>query len=128
MPPDAPAWSDSKTVSPAPERTWNPTSLVRVLIGTAGGAAATADPPARSPAETKLPARSGFGVSIRPVTASKTGVTVTVRFGEVRVASTCALIRSTLPLESLMPMMFGCAASSTTNSTGIWYGTDWGML
>ena len=48
-----------------------------------------------------------LGASIRPVTASKTGVTVTVRRGAVSVAATVSRILSTLPLESLMPMMFG---------------------
>ena len=57
---------------------------------------------------------------MRAVTASKTCVTATVRRGAFCVAATVSRIRSTLPLESLMPMMFGCCASSAMSSIGIW--------
>ena len=59
------------------------------------------------------------GASMRAVTASNTCVTGTVRRGAFSVAATVAWMRSTLPLESLMPMMFGCWASSAMTSIGI---------
>ncbi len=46
--------------------------------------------------------------SMRDVTAANVVVTGTVRFLADRVALTSSAIRSTFPLESFMPIMFGC--------------------
>jgi hypothetical protein len=45
---------------------------------------------------------------MRPVTASKTGVTVTIRRGAALFRATSSRTRPKLPLDSLMPMMLGC--------------------
>ncbi len=119
MAPTAPDASESSRIAAEPVSTWKPTSLVRVLMGAIGAAVATAAPLLRSPDETNKPFASVLGASIRAVTASKIGVTVAERRGTVCVEAMVARIRSMLPLESLMPMMFGCWASSATISTGI---------
>ena len=62
---------------------------------------------------------SGLGANMRPVTASKMGVTVTVRRRRSAWRRRWRVMRSTLPLESLMPMMLGCWASSAMTSIGM---------
>jgi hypothetical protein len=60
-----------------------------------------------------------MGLSIRPVTASKTGVTVTVRGARVDMDSTRARIRSTLPAGVLDADDVGVLGQFGTSSMGM---------
>ena len=101
-----------------PVSTWNPTSLVRVFSGRRGGA--TQGGPSREvPPKQKLPPEAA--------TAAHHPCRYRLKYrrhghrapGDSARRLYNSLIRSRLPLESLMAIMFGCCASSATISTGI---------
>src|ERR1700680_4971198 len=145
MLPTAPASSEDSSVCAAPTSTWNPTSFCLVfrlpttvtaaddalLEGGDEDCGDVSAPPVKAPTCTSAPPPCALepaaADSMRGVTASKVSLTVALRL-ICRVPSTILRTFSTSPPDSLMPMMFGCSASSTTVSAGGSWGGNAGQL